>query len=92
MKLAEFSALCEREWGEARGDVIGLLLTDESLSEFETDLLIHPDDRCRSLLNPFDLVNPITRSVVKVTGGAGVDSAEVYRYYARPHPAGIPCT
>jgi hypothetical protein len=92
VKLAEFSALCEREWGEARGDVVGLLLTDESLSEFETDLLIHPDDQCRSLLNPFDLVNPITRSVVKVTGGASVDSAEVYRYYARPHPAGIPCT
>ena len=92
MKLTEFNTLCDREWGEARGDVIGLRLTDESLSEFETDLLIHPDDRCRSLLNPFELVNPVTRSVVKVTGGASVDAVEVYRYYARPHPAGIPST
>ena len=82
MKLAGFNALCEREWAEARGDVTGLRLTDESLSEFETDLLIHP----------FDLVNPVTRSVVKVTGGASEDSAEVYRYYGTPHPAGIPCT
>ena len=87
MKLAEFSALCEREWGEARGDVIVLYLTDESLSEFKTDLLIHPDDQCRTLLNPSDLVNPITRSVVKVAGGASVDSAEVYRHYGNPHPA-----
>ena len=87
MKLAEFHALCEREWGEARGDVTGLHLTDESLGEFETDLLIHPDDRCRTLLNPVDVVNPITRSVVKVAGGASVDSAEVYRRYGNPHPA-----
>lgn len=40
MKLAEFNALCEREWGEARGDVIGLSLTDESAEELHRDVII----------------------------------------------------
>ena len=78
MKLAEFCELCEREWGEARGDVIGLALTDESYAELTRD---------RSVLSPIllppPLLNPVTRSPVKVTKGASVDSAEVTRHYGR---------
>ena len=105
MKLAEFKALCEREWGEARGDVIGLHLTADSRRELATDVLVEgysPGhllyiDReevaaIRAGASISTIVNPITRSVVKITGGAGEDSAEVYRYYARPHPAGLTCT
>jgi len=90
VKLAEFNALCEREWNEARGDVTGLRLTDESYAELAREVL----ERAESL--PLDVmlgakaaadeaVNPVTRSVVKVTGGASIDSAEVYRHYGSPH-------
>ena len=99
MKLADFDALCEREWGEARGDVIGLCLTDDSRQELANDALTSDTfDSCLLLIKESELpairagagigsvTNPITRSVVKITGGASVDSAEVYRYYGRPHP------
>lgn len=106
MKLAEFSALCDREWGEARGDVTGLRLTDESYRELGNEVII---DGGRTLPVPLlldideadleairageffpPLLNPVTRSPVKVTKGASIDSAEVYRHYGNPHPAGQP--
>ena len=78
MKLAEFNALCDREWREARGDVIGLCLTDESLAELRADLGF-------KFMDPCGLVNPVTRSVAQVTGEAAIDSAEVRRYYGSQH-------
>ena len=106
MTLAEFRDLCEREWGEARSDVTSLSLTDESCDELHRDVIMDGGRTIHFPLLVDEaeleavraggmiprLVNHITRSVVKVTGGASVDSVEVYRYYARPHPAGIPCT
>jgi broad-specificity NMP kinase len=73
VKLAEFSDLCLREWGEARGEVISLSLTDESYEELagETSKAV---DR---------LINPLTRTEVKVAAGAATDTAEVRRHYAR---------
>jgi len=104
VNLAGFRELCEREWGEARGDVIGLRLTDESYEELTREALLERESTVFSLLVPESeleairsgesfpsLLNPVTLSAVAVTKGASVDSAEVYRYYGRPHPAGIPC-
>ena len=107
MKLSEFRELCDREWGEARGDVIGLCLTDESAGELHRDvimdgsmsavpfpLLIDKSELAAIRAGEFviPLSNPVTRSLVKVTKGADTDTAEVRRYWAEPHPAGIPCT
>lgn len=87
MTVTEFRELCEREWGEARGDIIGLRLTDESYhnllfsvftSRERHDLITDGED---------ELLNPVTRSVVKLAKGADSDTAEVRRYYAEPHPA-----
>ena len=89
MKTAEFSDLCSREWAqEARGDVVGLTLTDDSLRELAEDLVTDPlpgrmvlripegaDPADGEPLNP--LVNPITRSDVEVAGGAASDMATV---------------
>ena len=74
MKIAEFEDLCLREWGEARGEIISLSMTDESLEEL------------RGEVGPgvIGLLNPITHSLVKLSGGAGTDTAEVQRHYARP--------
>jgi len=104
--LAEFRDLCEREWGEARGDVTGLCLTGESYEELFRDVIMDRDQSCVHfplLVDESDLealrtggsviprlVNPITRGPVKVTKGTDSDTAEVRRYYAEPHPAGIP--
>ena len=88
MKLTEFNALCEREWGEACGDVTGLSLTDESRAELLDDALIQGIQADTILLPRGELFNPVTRSVVKITGGASEDTASVRRYYAEPHPAG----
>ena len=75
MKTAEFSDLCSREWAqEARGDVVGLTLTDDSLRELAEDVVTDPSG-LRLSLNP--LVNPITRSDVEVAGGAADDTATV---------------
>ncbi len=99
MKLPEFRELCDREWGEARGDVISLALTDESYEELTRDVIM---DGGRSVPTPIlylideadlegirdgesfpPLLNPVTRSPVKLTKGASIDSAEVTRHYAR---------
>jgi hypothetical protein len=99
VKLAEFKDLCDREWGEARGDVQSLHLTNSSLLEFTTDVLLAGAED-ESFLFPlvplFDsedvadirvgavtskILNPITRSVVKVSGDSDCDMAEVQRYW-----------
>jgi hypothetical protein len=72
VKLAEFSDLCLREWGEARGEVISLSLTDESYEELAAG----------TSKGMAAVVNPVTRGEVKVTAGADTDTAEVRRHYA----------
>lgn len=46
MKLAEFNALCDREWAKqdrgGRGDVVLLTLTEASAEELSRDLLLDP--------------------------------------------------
>jgi hypothetical protein len=80
MTLGQFNALCDREWAqEARGDVAALSLTDCSYEELLADL----HGRFPLNLEPAEgvartLLNPVTRSVVKVAAGAASDTAEVY--------------
>ena len=90
MKFAEFREMCEREWGEARGDVTGLCLTDESFAELGHDVLAEgvPNDfellRLRDEpVNVTRIRNPLTGSVVKIDKGAASDTAEVRRHYAK---------
>jgi hypothetical protein len=80
MKMDQFSALCDREWAlKARGDVKALSLTDGSYAELQADAAIGYDPAfLPPAPGPFTLINPVTRSVVKTTGGAASDTAEVY--------------
>ncbi len=93
MKLDQFKALCDREWNQegARGDIMVLNLTSESHRELSTDVLVKryspghliyvdreelPAIRAGASIST--IVNPITRSVIKIIGGADSDTAEVY--------------
>ena len=93
MKLDQFKALCDREWNQegARGDITVLNLTSESQRELSTDVLVNgyspghllfidsadvPAIRAGASIST--IVNPITRSVIKIVGGANSDTAEVY--------------
>ena len=90
MKLGEFKALCTREWAQqSRGDVQALNLTAGSLDELKTDVIVSRDHVCAPQLDPFELVNPVTRSVVKVSISADSDTAEVY---SRPESRTVACS
>jgi hypothetical protein len=78
VKLAEFNALCDREWAKPkRGDVVSLLLTGPSAAELCADVLsgvpgfgFLPDDP-DAAVGPVgaivrEMINPITRTAVKV--------------------------
>ena len=93
MKLDQFKALCDREWSQegSRGDITVLNLTDESHLELSNDMLMAGAEGSHILyIDKSELadiagggavstiVNPITRSVIKIVGGADSDTAEVY--------------
>lgn len=92
MKLEQFNALCDREWHqEFKGDVVALSLTDDSYQELDRDVIIDGTQYPRALLIDKSelpaiaagggigiVMNPFTRTVVKFTGGADKDTAEVY--------------
>ena len=80
MKLADFNALCVREWEKPqRGDVASLCLTEVGHEELSRDMIMTGVDFGHELrLEKEDLprisaggpigavVNPITRTVVKI--------------------------
>jgi hypothetical protein len=80
VKLEQFYALCVREWGKAkRGDVVSLSLTEAGHEELSRDVimtgvhwghevLLEKEDLPRiSAGGPVGaVVNPVTRSVVKI--------------------------
>lgn len=92
MKLDQFNDFCQRMWGNSGvfSDVVALHLTDESQAELSANA-INGSAFDYQLDSPFGgepktttaglrvdkLVNPVTRSVVKVTGGADEDTATV---------------
>jgi hypothetical protein len=75
VKLAEFNALCEREWEKQKGDVQSLYLTQESAEELGTDVLLNPDGPHVSGFQIGKLCNPITKSAVEIRPGAPRDRA-----------------
>lgn len=85
MKLDQFNDLCQRLWGEngVFSDVIALHLTGESQAELSADAATSGPVEING--GPFEtgtrvgvrcdeITNPVTRSVVKVTGGADEDA------------------
>ena len=80
MKLAEFHALCDREWAKPkRGDIESLCLTETGARELVNDVLMGGAwDSCLVFIEESELpaisagagisevVNPITRTVVKI--------------------------
>ncbi len=90
MKLAWFNKLCDALWtGKTRGDVTAISLTDDSYQELLTDVVtaasllatshtqnpLMPGMPARAGLG--EMVNPVTRSPVQVSGGADRDSVTV---------------
>jgi hypothetical protein len=82
VKLAEFSAICEREWTRNApeplgfGDVTCLRLTDASYQELCADVMgserflqLARVDPTMLAVKLRQLVNPVTRSVVTVLPG-----------------------
>lgn len=80
MKLDEFDRVCGREWdAQPRGDVIRLDLTDASRYELTVDVAsrggiaaMQSDAETAHATGVLltRLLNPVTRSVVRVAGGA----------------------
>lgn len=97
MKLAEFNALCDREWSKTdrggRGDVVLLTLTGPGAAELTRDVIAEQEghraylslavkhevmtqaeaDRLAVGIGIEQVVNPVTRTVVKIRtkpGGA----------------------
>ena len=80
VRLAEFYALCDREWAKPkRGDVVSLRLTEAGRRELVNDVLVNgTDDSFELRIKKSELpairagadinqvVNPITRTVVKI--------------------------
>lgn len=82
MKYDDFAQLCDREWAADPpfGDVTALSLTDASLAEFyrtAPECLFITDDDGHVAAGALAAANPVTRSVVRVTGGAEADTATV---------------
>jgi hypothetical protein len=90
VKLDQFRLLCQREWAQedSRGDVTALHLTDASYAELEREAIMDgmaPGlelfikdtgiPACGVTLSV--LLNPLTRSPVKVGGGSACDMMEV---------------
>lgn len=86
MKLEEFNKFAEGVWEAGRADTLELHLTDDSLHELVTDVLLNgAQDMMFLEIQKEDLEairsgkihfvqNPITRTTVRVTGGAPWDS------------------
>jgi hypothetical protein len=87
VKLADFNALCDREWRKPRrGDVVSIRLAPESAAELAGDVAIAGGDPCHPLVLYISeediaaeaaglaitrLTNPVTRTVVKIRAKQG---------------------
>jgi len=77
VKLAEFNALCDREWAKqdrgGHGDVVSLCLTGPSAAELSTDILTRgvyllctDGTLVKAGVAVNGVINPVTRSMVKI--------------------------
>lgn len=65
MKLSKFHEMCQGRWDDGRGDVQELYLRENSFDELWQDILLSRT-RPVSILNASALLNPVTRSEVRV--------------------------
>lgn len=65
MKLDKFHEICQEKWDNGRGDVQEIHLREESFDELWKDILVNRT-RPVSILNATALLNPVTRSEVKI--------------------------
>jgi hypothetical protein len=101
--LGEFEELCVREWA-SRGDVIEIALPEPSVAELSADVLlsgrgIESSWRWGDEDNPvlpapvgapvIEVLNPVTRSVVKVTVVEGPGTARVFYGVHAPEPVRV---
>jgi hypothetical protein len=102
MTLDDFYALCDRAWSDAesRGDVIELRLVPASRSELCVEVLTTGPSLAsmRNLINDdaldgiaasslvTDVVNPVTRSAVKITGSSDGTDRALVSYGSRREP------
>lgn len=92
MKYRDFQELCKHEWETRRGDVGTLWLTEKSYRELQGDALRagQGDEMRLKVDNPSvqgnfsfkTLVNPMTRTIVKLRLARDTDVADVW-YSAR---------
>ena len=69
MRYDQFTVLCGSQWADNWADVTAVNLTNLSLAELAAG--VPPG------VSATDLINPVTRSFVKVTGGGYADTAIV---------------
>jgi hypothetical protein len=65
VKLSKFHEICQQKWDNGRGDVQELYLRESSFDELWKDILVNRT-RPVSILNASALLNPVTRSEVKI--------------------------
>lgn len=94
MKLEKFDQLCKNKWDDGRGDVQELHLREESFDELWKDILISRT-RPVSILNATALLNPVTRSEVKLRITKAEKDFAMVHYRAgrkeRVDPNGLRC-
>lgn len=66
MKLERFNEICAKKWGNGRGVVAELWLTEESFDELYADILVNRVGRVTIVHPHWFLLNPETKDEVKV--------------------------
>ena len=66
MKLERFNEICVKKWGNGRGVVAELWLTEESFDELYADILVNRVGRVTIVHPHWFLLNPATKDEVKV--------------------------
>jgi hypothetical protein len=90
LRLADFNALCQDTWERGGGDILRLHLTPESQLELtqdvllsDTPLVVRIDEKdvgkIRAGACISNVVNPITRTTVKIISDASRDAIEIFQ-------------
>lgn len=89
MKLDKFYDVCRERWDDAHGDVQELHLTEDSYDELWKDILVNRT-RPVSLLNVSAILNPLTRSEVRIRITKSSDFVMVYYKAGRKEKVNVP--
>jgi hypothetical protein len=78
VKVTQFNELCESQWANGRGEVTELNLREDSFDELYKEIFVDRVTSVSVVYPHWDLVNPMTRGLVKVKTVKDADSATVY--------------